>query len=1187
LTVFVWVRYLSVALLPLTFFVTARLLKFSPLEAAAAALLSPLISTNFLFGLEYGSYLWAGSGLFTQSIASHFFLLSVGFGFRSLRSGSHIVITGVLVALAFLSNFIYGYMAALTIILAAVIPDEAPRATRAKRMVVVGLVAFAFVAWELVPMLAEIGAINHSRWEPVWKWDSFGAGQVLTWLFTGELLDHGRLPVLSVLVLFGTGAAIWAWRRDGVFRSTSLFALSGAALWILVYFGRPFWGPALRLLGVMPDLQVHRAIGGVHFFLVLLGAIGLATIWRLLYGSRRVVAAVVVTAVLLYPAFRERGRFLSNNNSWGRQNLAAFAAEQPQVDSVLTDLQSHGGRAYAGLAASWGGSFKVGDVPFYAFMSTAHVPAVAFLYHSMALTGDIMVRFNETRPDHYRLFNIRSVVAPATAALPDFLTPRAEMGRFKVFDSPGTGYFDVVDVPAAVRTTRRNFYDVNDRWLQSDWVGKRQHLLLTPSSDVPSGMLRLSDYESWPSVPSVASAGLVENEHQDGQTYEARLQAERSSFALFRMTWHPGWKAYVDGRPERTVMLAPGFVGVPLAAGHHAILLRYEAGKWKGVFAICGLLLVTLIAVLEYRGYQPLLKRLRLPALTPTVARRRILTGVGLVLLSLPVCISLFTSSLADGHDAFEYFPRMVEFHQNISNGILVPRWAPDLSRGTGQPLFLFNPPIIYYLAEVWHLLGFDFITALNLACVVLVLASALGMFLLGRLHFGDAGGWLAAAAYLYAPYYSVNLYVRSDLAEFAAFPFFAFALYGFGAYGRHRERRYLLLGALSYAGVLLSHNASALFFTPLLLAYIGLIARIERSWSVFRSQVMAWLGGLGLAAFVWIPALVERDLVNLGRLLQGYLRYSNHFVYLHQLFFSRWDYGVSVAGDQDGMSFALGWSHLLLAVIAGIWIARTRGADRRWFRFFAICALAGCVLMLQDAVWLWDHVPLLQYVEFPWRLLGPVAVCIALLVGALGPLISSMPRLRVAAFASAMALLVVPNLSHMQPKEFRDIDLALWTPQQIAARGIEVTTAAEYSPRWMEVQPSYNPRHLREAAGQADIQEQQRTPVGWSGSVKAHAPWTAEFSVAWFPGWQVQIDGSPVAAIPAPSTGLIRFDVPAGDHQIELGWTRTTPRRVGDTISLASLLVLALAARRRQAATVPQAAQPAAELSKVDQELN
>src|ERR1700690_482662 len=87
MTVFVWVRFLSLLLLPLTFFVTARLLSLGWWEAAAASLLAPLVSTNFLYGVEYGSYLWAGSGLFTQAVATHFLLLAIGFGFAAIRRG--------------------------------------------------------------------------------------------------------------------------------------------------------------------------------------------------------------------------------------------------------------------------------------------------------------------------------------------------------------------------------------------------------------------------------------------------------------------------------------------------------------------------------------------------------------------------------------------------------------------------------------------------------------------------------------------------------------------------------------------------------------------------------------------------------------------------------------------------------------------------------------------------------------------------------------------------------------------------------------------------------------------------------------------------------------------------------------------------------------------------------------------
>ena len=108
----------------------------------------------------------------------------------------------------------------------------------------------------------------------------------------------------------------------------------------------------------------------------------------------------------------------------------------------------------------------------------------------------------------------------------------------------------------------------------------------------------------------------------------------------------------------------------------------------------------------------------------------------------------------------------------------------------------------------------------MNLACAAVVLLSAVAMFLLARLYFGDAGGWLGAAAYLYVPYFAVDLYVRSAMEEFAAFPFFALALYGFGAYAKRRTTKHWLLGVAAYACVLFCHFPAALLFTPLLVAF-------------------------------------------------------------------------------------------------------------------------------------------------------------------------------------------------------------------------------------------------------------------------------------------------------------------------------------------------------------------------------
>jgi hypothetical protein len=589
--------------------------------------------------------------------------------------------------------------------------------------------------------------------------------------------------------------------------------------------------------------------------------------------------------------------------------------------------------------------------------------------------------------------------------------------------------------------------------------------------------------------------------------------------------------------------------------------MRYEPESWKAAVGFTGLVVVLLLIATERRGWLARVAAWAPRWALPEVARRRLLVAAGLLLLALPVCLPLFTGSVLFGHDAFAYFPRLVELHQNIIHGVLVPRWAPDLGRGTGQPLFLFHPPAIYYFGELWHLIGFDFVTAMNLACVAVVLLAAPGMFLLARLYFGNAGGWLGAAAYLYVPYFAVDLYVRSAMEEFAGFAFFAFALYGFGAYARHRQTRHWLLGAAAYAGVMFCHFPAALLFTPLLLGFLALTAWMEKSWSVLWRQACGFLLGLGLSAFIWAPALAARQYAAMNRAVEGSGRYSNHFVYLHQLFYSPWGYGLSVPGPGDGMSFSLGWSHLLVAIVVWIWISRNpQSGDRRLFRFFGIAAVVLCILMLQDALWFWEQMPLLQNVQLPWRLLGPVAICLALLIAPLGRLLDRAPRWRAAgmaaAMAAAMALLIVPNLSHLHPKQLVDVDLTFWTPEQLSLRGFETTTMAEITPRWMAGLPAYTPAAATVLSGDAEIRWPARTPFAWSSPVSAKVPSTIEMNTAWFPGWEVRVDGQLVPAGPGTPSGLIVFQVPAGAHLVEVRYGRTAAEKVAAGISLAALLL-------------------------------
>jgi hypothetical protein len=158
--------------------------------------------------------------------------------------------------------------------------------------------------------------------------------------------------------------------------------------------------------------------------------------------------------------------------------------------------------------------------------------------------------------------------------------------------------------------------------------------------------------------------------------------------------------------------------------------------------------------------------------------------------------------------------------------------------------------------------------------------------------------------------------------------------------------------------------------------------------------------------------------------------------------------------------------------------------------------------------------------------------------------------RWRWPAFAGAMALLVVPNLVHLAPAAYQDLDARLWTPDYLAQSGFETTTSGELRPRWMQTVPPFGER-LRLISGEGEVH-------GLQARIPSAA--TAELRIAYFPGWAVRVDGAPVSIYPAESTGLIRFALGAGDHTVAAEWQRTWPRWAGEALSLLALLVLAVA---------------------------
>ena len=1172
-TVFATLLYVLVATFPLSVYGGARLLGLSRTASGLAALLVLASSSSGdpgRYGLGYGSVLWRGSGLFTQIFALHLLALALGATARALDMRSRPRLASLLVALTFLAHVVFGYVAFVSAALLAVVGPRDRRSQRVVRLAAIAVLALVLLAWFLVPLFAGSEMVNQSRWEDPRKWDSYGAPFVLGELLSGRLLDAGRPPVLSLLVGLGAVGAVLA-RGDALARR--LLGLCG--LWLALFCGRELWGHLVLLAGVPAPFHLHRLQAAFELSAVLLAGFGVTRLIALLATRHPQLGRVagLAVALALLPIGYERGRYLRQNATWGEENLAAYEKERAQLEAALTDvramLSAWPGRVSAGPASGWGGQFKLGAVPVHAFLTREHIDEVSFLYHAMSKPSDVMVRRDEGNPAHDIAFGVRAVIAPADRPMPSHLRPRSVHGRFAVYESSPEGYFGLVDLGGHYTGPPATQYEPNAAWLESRMLRSGIVISLDPREPVGPAVGR------WQAVPQpspelLLPRGRILRESKSQETYQAEVLLDRPGHVLVKMTWSPDLVVSVDGQRARLVHVTPGFGAVAVPRGQHGVSVSYQPGLLKPVLFAAGIVLF----LWSSRGLRSASALEAEAALATGLARAggRLATPRAAAAATLLACAvvalhPLFRGRLVAGHDATEYPPRLVEMARVVGEGHLPPIWAPDLGAGHGQPLFEFAPPLVYAAALPLYVLGLRLADSLQLGLAALFLLGAVAAYRIGRrLEASRTAALGGAVAWLLSPYVALDLFVRAAFAEAAAVAVLPLALLGVLQAMDRRTPWRLAFGAAAVALVPLAHNGAALLALPALALVAGLAggAALLRKDADRPGTAVARVGplaaggavlafGLGLAAYFWLPAFLEKGLVHTDRLRQGPLHWGAHFASPLQLLWSDWGYGLSVPGTGDGMSFGLGPAHLVLG-LGGLWLAvRDPRPRRRALAIaFAAAAAAGAWLSTEWAAPIWTHVEALQYLAYPWRAL--------ILPGLFLPLLAVFafdavgPRTR----ATFAVVLLLVNLPHTEPQGFLQFDDEFYAPRSIASRGLNTTTMEEYEPSWVVTRPAYDARGLFGVTGPLDVAEVLRGAARQEYSVRSPADTIVETTTFFYPGWSVTVDGAPRTVWPVPVRGTMRFDLPAGDHQVVLTLGQTAARRLGLTVTLWSLSVLA-----------------------------
>jgi hypothetical protein len=581
---------------------------------------------------------------------------------------------------------------------------------------------------------------------------------------------------------------------------------------------------------------------------------------------------------------------------------------------------------------------------------------------------------------------------------------------------------------------------------------------------------------------------------------------------------------------------------------------------------------------------------------------------VWLLALLLLAWQPLLTGHVPWHGDGLLHLYRLGELERAVRAGDLFPRWSADLGYGFGYPLFHYYAPFSYYVGLIPRLLGLSLPASLQFSYALALLVLASGAYLWARALWPSPerdhlAGATAALATLYAPYILTDAYQRGALAELWGLAWLAvgfWAVHRMTGGQRLSNRRLWVtpsagVAALVIALLLLSHNITALLGVPLLVAY-AILLQVRNQRFQIRNLTVPLFFGLGLAAFFWLPAFFERGFVQIENLASGAnFAYTSHFLTLSSLF--AWPKTAIPSQVNPPIPRGLGWPAVILALLAWLPVYKVM-KDRRFGAaqylvstrlFLTLLVVASLFMTLPASRFVWDAVPLLAFVQFPWRFLGLATICLGVLAGLGAQNLASIiqyarsrktPAAPTAghwlAAACGCVLFSVYALPWLFPGASPPLPTAI-SPQDTIRFAAETgwlgtTAAADYLPRAVEALPPSDrllPRYdaappgafisRLDTAALPDTftilsQEEEYTTTTLRYSSPEATP--AVFDLFYFPGWRATLDDQSLDVTPSEPYGLITAVLPAGNHTLRLAFGSTPLRTAANALSWSSLLL-------------------------------
>lgn len=346
-----------------------------------------------------------------------------------------------------------------------------------------------------------------------------------------------------------------------------------------------------------------------------------------------------------------------------------------------------------------------------------------------------------------------------------------------------------------------------------------------------------------------------------------------------------------------------------------------------------------------------------------------IITIIGLI-----VCLPLIKDSGISGHDSLFHAYRIPSTANSLKDGQVVPQVDPEALGGFGYSWNMFYGPLSSYISTLLRVVTPDWFTAINIFIILSTIASGIFIYrFVKEVTNRKLPALFSSILYIAAPYHLLDVFIRQAQGELLPFVFAPLLFHGLYRLV-HQQKGGILIG-VGFAGILLSHNISALIFGVFAALYLLFNLFKIINFSALKQILICGLLALGLTAFFVFP-LAELKFTNLYSVFDNsYMEkimganassMNANALTAGRLFFNP----VTITGEgSPNMPFSLGVVTFIGLALLPLGYRKMTSTMRRFTIQILILSLISLVLVTEFIDW--SIAPHLIYtIQFPWRFL-------------------------------------------------------------------------------------------------------------------------------------------------------------------------------------------------------------------------